>query len=170
MTQYHVTLKTVTNSTYRSGLIVVWCVSLFPPFLEGSNPTQTYRYLHGGWITTQTIWKLPQDKVLWASSGKNAFTKTTQNGECRKEAVPGWLAASVLKLYPRMHKWVEIFPTVTPNKETCLHAEATCYQLCCAGDSNGANFIKARFRQNRNPSKNKIIELNSHSFPEVDKV
>lgn len=132
------------------------------PFLEASNltQTQTYRYLHGWGITTQPIRTLPWVKYSEPAEGITTFNKTTQNGECRGAAVPGRLKASVGEWYPHMHKDVEIFPRVTPNKETCLHAEATSDWFCCSRDSSDTDFIKAQFRRNRNPSKNKT-ELNS---------
>lgn len=87
--------------------------------------------------------------------------------EKARQAVPGWLAASLGKEHPLLHELVETFPAVTPNKETCLHPEVTCYQFCCTRDSNSANSSKAQFRQKRNPIRNKIIKLRSCSFPRL---
>lgn len=71
--QYCAILKTfTTNSTDRSGLVVVSFVSLFPPLPGGFKPN-----LNLGWTTIQTIWKSPQAKVLWASSGKKSFSQTS---------------------------------------------------------------------------------------------
>lgn len=87
--------------------------------------------------------------------------------EKARQAVPGWLAASLGKEHPWLHELVETFPAVTPNKETCLHPEVTCYQFCCTRDSNSANSSNAQFRQKRNPIRNKIIKLRSCSFPRL---
>lgn len=71
--QYCAILNTAnTNSMDRSELVVVGFVSLFPPPPGGFKPN-----LNPGWTTTQTIWKSPQAKVLWASSGKKSFSQTS---------------------------------------------------------------------------------------------
>lgn len=145
------------------------CVSSPLPLPRGFKPDSNIQIL-AWWVNNHSnhMNVAMSESTLSQQRGKTLLPKP-QNGECRKAAVPGRREASMWKWHPWMHKQVEIFLTVTPSKETSLHAEATSYWICCTGASNHTNFIKAQFRQNRNPLKNKT-ELNSHSFPEVDKV